>query len=755
MSLHSIKLAYRPLRIGMLVQADSSADLTRAIEINTTLAGGIFNPIISVGDNPEEAGCLLELFRLDMLYPVSTTPEIIATFRSDHYPWKEWYTPAALNISPGSDFHRPYVLDVFPAMTAIYQLQHRGEYRKDICVLPTWSRRAKRNLMYLAQYGRYPTERPHYERSFRNGLEATTLKLGRPLSAASEHKLSPIYVTRHGLENLIYFRNSSPGLFVGDPQSVRDVTDFWNIRAAGIDLRFSDPGQLESDKIAVGWYVSWAQESERARGRLEGSCAIWYCGDRQRWAELHELYQSTFPEVRFVGHHVDPVIFNGLNVTPHQYQYPSQTEIAERIESERGVLQYRVLLPSSPSLEEELNAMPQRLAVDVYPPAEGPLDSHTSMPPIVDTIANLATRHSLASCSSVHMDGPSFSLSASAGRHELWWEALPVHEYVHEVLKYLGYAPVERKAGQLARRLVDHLGGYPGVGILQQAATRELISDAANDYGIPFSKAKEKFLKRLGNDDSQMGAKILDTLIEDGLLQLGSTVTCRRCKLKGWLGFSEFRPHVECTHCGHRQRLLQQRQFKEGWSIRTIGTLAPSFAGEGQQGVIPIALSMLLFSCLAKRSGALLWAPCVELKGIGNPIEIDFCAYIRGGMEVSNPVGKCTLLVGECKQKRKITANEFRRTRDFRSSALSRGLDCVPVFSVLRSRFSSSEVSELARFEDDGIPFIVLTGQDLERGEMRLTDDQQSRTAYSLSDFIAASSWRLNQWKMTNANREQ
>lgn len=72
----NLSTKYRPVKIGFLVREGSIEDLVKAAGINTLLWGGIYNPIIPVLTDSKYAEQLMNLFSVDVLFPVSHTKEI-------------------------------------------------------------------------------------------------------------------------------------------------------------------------------------------------------------------------------------------------------------------------------------------------------------------------------------------------------------------------------------------------------------------------------------------------------------------------------------------------------------------------------------------------------------------------------------------------------------------------------------------------------------------------------------------------------
>jgi hypothetical protein len=81
----NLSIKYRPVRLGLLVSEESVDDLVSAAGINTLLYGGMYNPIIPISENIEFAERLLEVFNVDVIYPVSKNEQTEAFVKSHPY----------------------------------------------------------------------------------------------------------------------------------------------------------------------------------------------------------------------------------------------------------------------------------------------------------------------------------------------------------------------------------------------------------------------------------------------------------------------------------------------------------------------------------------------------------------------------------------------------------------------------------------------------------------------------------------------
>ena len=68
----SLRVSYRPLRLGWCIEADDLDHFTKAVALSHVFWGGRYNPIIPCS-NGEMAEALIRAFNVDALYNISGT----------------------------------------------------------------------------------------------------------------------------------------------------------------------------------------------------------------------------------------------------------------------------------------------------------------------------------------------------------------------------------------------------------------------------------------------------------------------------------------------------------------------------------------------------------------------------------------------------------------------------------------------------------------------------------------------------------
>ena len=242
------KIKSRPLRLAFLIQPQPD-NLRRAIQINSTLWGGAYNPIIPLYGRAPKAWRLhpvekismeervlgyLRAFDPDFIVgdakafpkylasparPVISADEIWAEFEKDQEPGTPNYGVGIFELL--ADVYREY-----------FEFKRRFPYK---VMLPTIPK--QHELFWAAVVGELPT-------SIRSVVEAffsKAIDFDRPeveaekfASIVKEGVLFPRRITHHKLRNERrgHWRGDSYGFYM-DLTRFGDVVDYWNLRALG------------------------------------------------------------------------------------------------------------------------------------------------------------------------------------------------------------------------------------------------------------------------------------------------------------------------------------------------------------------------------------------------------------------------------------------------------------------------------------------------------------------------------------------
>ena len=311
----SLRVKYRPIRVGWCLQSGNWGQLRHALQLTHSFAGGRLNPLIPV-DAPKLAEYLLDRFRIDVLFPLEQSEGITDFIKSHEYlRWPEFRTPQL--------FHERW--EERPAYGAIVDVYHvaRRIREKDIGEGPeppfrgtlySWEENDPLRDVLLATVGEYPApsaEVPDYPALFTRALKAETVALrpDAPLPADINARLTP---SRLSIEELTIERGGridEPGVYFGSANDFADLLNFWNLRACGIELVFFDSQHGGRLGPMLDEHKRWLATLPPKPWREGGEIEVW----GQNRLEDQDL---TVVGPRTMRHGVDDEIWNGLNIQP-------------------------------------------------------------------------------------------------------------------------------------------------------------------------------------------------------------------------------------------------------------------------------------------------------------------------------------------------------------------------------------------------------------------------------------------------------
>jgi len=298
-------ITLRPVRIGLAIAPDSWMSFARAIELNTLVWGGTFNPILSsVGEN-ELLGSA-EAFDVDVIYPVDVSNRAGYSWRGDPtvgpFSWESSYL---------DDFAPMTVEHLIPAMDSSESIH------------VTWDPDHPLAPLLLCLYGRFGSSEVEsrvesvFSHSAGKSLELSTSDI-IPLVPLSNTQLGPSMV------DLRLWGRPGAGVAIVDPDSLPDLVAFWNIRATGADIV---PVPIGYPEMLEESLLSWVQS------RPEEDWAAWpdgrrvvsvFCPDQQIPTNIDALLTSALPSgLTMVINHLD------VQPTPDPVSPP-------RVRSQRG-----------------------------------------------------------------------------------------------------------------------------------------------------------------------------------------------------------------------------------------------------------------------------------------------------------------------------------------------------------------------------------------------------------------------------------
>ena len=277
-------------------------------------------------------------------------------------------------------------------------------------------------------------------------------------------------------------------------------------------------------------------------------------------------------------------------------------------------------------------------------------------------------------------------------------------------LQQLGVNAELSEPGQIAKQMLEHLGGLWGVHLLADLDTLKLLNKMAGGLRRKRNEeetVEEKFELRTAplKDWTDLMARRhakrslrgngLEEFTKRNVIQLGLETECPNCKAKNWSTLTDVDYQVTCERCLNPYD-FPQAAFRDqncNWTYRVVGPFSVPDYGRGSYGAL-LALRVLD----RYRSGMdhMTFATAMKLRFDGIECEIDFIEWHSEDrmQETHRPPQP---IIGEAKslgQRELITPGQVAKLK----SVAAKLPEAVIVIAVLRDHFTADEKKILRKF---------------------------------------------------------
>ena len=718
----SLRVRYRPVRIGWCVESGQWQQLRTALRLTHAFAGGRFNPLIPV-DSPALAESLLDRFRIDLLYPVAETQGLQDFIKMHNYlRWPE-FKPTLFHerwehIPPHAAF-----VDVYHAARRLQELK----VRKRKALLVTHDDDDPLAIVILATAGGYPTPSnttPDYEEMLRYflGVDKIVVHRDEPLPAMLQTRITPSRLTADDLEP----DGPSPdhGVYVGDSENFDDLVNFWNLRAAGSGVVFFDPRHTKRFGELLENHKRWLA-SVPSRPWQEGGRITAYGRDIREEPDLSAIGE------RVIRHSLSVDSWNGLNIKPALRHWKEHSILGSVDESDRAP-SVTFSLPDKPVYDVP-GFTRQHLAVTI---SGSDLWNHahhsTFFPPYLPDLNEYYARQMFYHYARVRTEPPSIwhsvSLLIDSYQTTVTLRALPAEQLITKLFERFGITAKPSHPGLVTSRLIAQMGGIQGCRVFKIEGVRRLIAKYSPDQAFTRSNANQI----IGNFDQSTGRPrfeafedlffaprshpqkskpqdAFDFLLERGVFRVGLELKCPHCELASWQPLDDVKTKVECSYCGTPFDVTRQLRDRD-WAYRRSGLFGRD---DHQRGGIPVAVTLQQLDTTL-HSDRVLYTTSLDLKPSAGsaiePCETDFVVLVAGHSH--NRPDLPQVLIGECKAAGgTITAADAQHLAKVADALPYRRLNVFLVFGKT-GKFSDEEVNAIAQAQDKWRSRIILLSQD-------------------------------------------
>lgn len=722
MSTLSIRLRYRPLRLGWCILKEDREALRKAASLSFTMWGGCYNPIIPV-DAPDLANRLLNLFRVDALVPLSEG-DAVSTFvaANKHLPWPLMVD--GLFINGMQDDKEPTIVDITHPVTRI----HNEFFKHNPAATPGldlyhWEPTDPLADVLLCTYGAFP---PVEETGvdYASLVQTHLFAIPSIIQSSAEIQIPTIGRETVASLNRAFMKTHYtiqnywgwPGLYVGDANNTTDLINFWNLRATGSEVEFFDPMHAT---------------------RLERTCSHWINLIRQqpivspgppRIALWHRQEQSIndvrkrFAAGETLDCTIDGPTWNGMNVRAPIMYFDDSTTLASINESSAPPT-ISFALPDKPFVDAR-DAHNQHYVLSVDPGIglfrNEQATLHTPFIPQLNIFYGRKAHHSWNAARS---EPESLGIVTSADDHHQTISALNVSELVAATFGLVGIEATPSKPGLIASTLVQQMGGLDGCRPFKIAGVRSLIENHKPSQSFdratamltilgqgqdrPLSEYQWLYIEPRKPNSKLKNSAVLAYLLEKGVFRAGLKFDCPSCQLEFWRSLDDTRSRLECDYCGHHFNASPQLRDK-AWAFRRSGLFGND---DHQEGAIPVILTLQQLLRMRSMSHR-MFTTAMTLKPRGASIsecETDFVVIGE-----RNRDHRVQVVIGEAKTRRPIAAGDVAKLKAVADAFPRDQYDVFVVFARL-TPFSTEEIELIKQVNDPHRQrAIMLTDRELE-----------------------------------------
>jgi hypothetical protein len=712
-----VNYSMRPARIAFLVEKADPAVLEQIFRLNTTLWGGLLNPIVALdgrdrlqvgrhyayGALPyeQELLALLRAFDPDILinYSGVDLPRFLApfeerTFSQDVMRWNPWGTGETSSF-----------LEVWPFLHHYWTREVRflpkpNEEYGYIDLDASDSSRA----FLVARFGAYP-EGGDGNEVLTSNFSARPIAYNRVFreSFSLDKWVFPIHISSLQLEISRPTSFEDHIFFLLDTSRIFDVIDFWNLRAAGYRVfplpleHYEDFGPSAKAFAEISVYPinqNVTTNSEIVKARSVDDAELDKAGQWLLSLGAKQLsLQGWVP--RFSDSPRDAGTHQEMQIRP-----PTSLERTEVVVFNDGRGNLRI---SPPDCELSGLYSSQHWATEIQ--ALGTTaDDRTFRLPWLRPACDAVVAHRIGRWD------PHFSTRVSQfGMVTLQradWENILIEEpTVTEVLRaYLkdgGFSYLKTSTpGLTLERIVEQFGGLYSCGVLRNSGVRKIIEALAHGKRAPSNEIRGTLYRSLPSDKTQRRREfesILSSLIQAQVLRQGFELQCSRCQRIDWYHLSELGTSFRCKKCFHDQLVptLDGRDlyYVSDGLFRLEGKVA---------GSLTSLLSLLFIRQFAGHDAK--YAPSFDYMDGTTPGERDFAVFASKFLRQDLDV-----IIGECKSLKEIGTNQRNAI-----SQLGQRTGAYLAFCTLSDEFSADDRSFFIELVAAGQRPIFLTRKHLE-----------------------------------------
>jgi hypothetical protein len=745
-------------------------DLAKAAGLATLLWGGIYCPIVPVSADAKFAQQLIDLFNVDVLFPLAESPEINQIVEANRFlSFMQPYEIGLLSQQWQSEKKGLVCLDILHPILLYWakQIKEVPEGESSHARLVQWHESDPLAVMFSLQFGYFPSAydlKIDFKRAFVEGLRGKeqAITMTDAVDEGLNENVTPIAFTSHYVESTRSRWDS--GVYIGNASSFLDLLSFWNLRAAGAALTFYPVGQRDRLEAYTKRFAASLKPTPPNPYLLPAKFAVHYAATHEEEARCFITELNTAREK--VLARVEPVIWNGLNVKPSSIRFDRQQVLAN-IDRKFDRPSLTLALPPRRFIVDDGEQHPhineQHLAVSLDPLTEFDYPDRTLRPPLIRRLNEFYSREAAFDPWALRVQKEGVALVIDAADSSVSLYPIERKRIVEKIFALAGITATSSLPGRMASRIIEKLGGWHSIEpgrVFKVRGVRKLLKETA-----PMDKITlETALSTIGSERfadfknlhlaRQAGSELTPTDVFNVLISKGifapkirpsfakrtKKVSCNACGLSSQVKLRAFEGSWTCPYCDYQHSLptLLRNTFGQHdmkmWTFRKTGLFAKD---NNQEGFVPVILALMWFESAFRNADA-CFTTALDLKSAEPDAEIDFCVLqYKYGEHIELGLGEAKASAGRFTQAKvnamKAVCKKFEAI----------GIACFPIFAKTSDAFRESEISLFKELKGEWIQVIALSNRELESYEPYSGDDDLPvRHAFTLAGMARNTDFR-------------
>jgi hypothetical protein len=668
----------RPLRFGFLIRPGDSESLLKAIQLNTCLWGGRFNPIIPVFRRlpPGWSDDLFERHPEISKQFTARAKRRVKRFRTHAREFVRGYIDAfepdylvemTAGLAKGITFEQSLVLkpdDIIPpegaypadvrvglSVLSLYQNLHDRQFRfvqkEPPRVVAVRAKKPTLSLFAATCFGSFPSsgELARFAEAYKAAFSPETVEIDG--SNFFDAMIAPLRLGAQGLRVTPRGWRRDFTIFLLDARQPEDLVDYWNLRALGWQV-VPVPKQWRDDSVEP-----CRRQVQAAYTPLQGNAEI-----MNRTTLLLSRCIANEEGVSFaraISAPTDPGHQHQPSVSIQQW-YP---RIWDRWAREKDGCERPEVTADEEQVECPLEGVSAIRFKSIDPAFMGESFSFGAGWANVIRISDYSFNRDIGTVlpsDAMHLErllgtvGVGDISISSEGivircQYRRWthhWNLPSGLQIFSSWLSQRGFNTSLSVAGRLTAALIRSTDGIHGIQTiahpeilqkLNKMAHGDIDQQAEEATGrqtrvrAPFESHREwwKLLLQVTKNNSEVARNYLNLLVRRRVLAIGLRLQCPICSQFGWHSLGDVKENLKCDRCLSEFLFPATTPPKEtDWCYRTQG---PFSVGDFAQGGYCVALAIRFLASTLRAEAS--WVPSLTLRHRDSELEFDFGLFWR------------------------------------------------------------------------------------------------------------------------------